>query len=98
MKGGFYWNSTGYSNLDCGSIQATISTSEEYHTIKFNRTFAKPPMVLVSFARSGYIGSTQIGVRAGSITTSECIVMTNNTSSANNIVTIYWIAVSKDMV
>lgn len=86
------------SNLDCGSIQATLSVSEEYHTIKFNRTFAKPPMVLVSFARSGYVGSTQIGVRAGSVKTSECVVMTGNKSSTNNIVTIYWIAVSKDMV
>ena len=81
------------SKFDCGYIQIDLETVEKEYQINFNHSFSKSPVITLSFARSGYIASTHIGIIPGKSSGDGFTLMAVSSSvQYNKTIEVYWIA------
>ena len=81
------------NKFDCGYIQIDLETVEKEYQINFNHSFSKSPVITLSFARSGYIASTHIGIVPGKSSGDGFTLMAVSSSvQYNKTIEVYWIA------
>ncbi len=86
-------NSNFENKFDCGYIQIDLETVEKEYQINFNHSFSKSPVITLSFARSGYIASTHIGIVPGKSSGDGFTLMAVSSSvQYNKTIEVYWIA------
>lgn len=86
-------NSNFENKFDCGYIQIDLETVEKEYQINFNHSFSKSPVITLSFARSGYIASTHIGIIPGKSSGDGFTLMAVSSSvQYNKTIEVYWIA------